>query len=128
MLTSSGTPALSRFYLFNSDTEWEWRPCLVLDCIPEKHEFLIQWVESGIEKYVSRFNVLFDAEGKRLFYNRIENAIKFRNAHARQTKILAEIDALYDFDVAPIPKSWVNAFKRKIGFPVSSDSALMASF
>ncbi|KAJ1562907.1 hypothetical protein HK096_003550 [Nowakowskiella sp. JEL0078] len=75
-----GTPALTRFFFYpDSDSDWEWAKCLVLDFSSEKNMFLVEWKDSGQKKLVKRLNLLFEAEDHENFYRRIEYAIKMRD-------------------------------------------------
>ena len=55
----------------------------VADDSPEvvgRHKFLLQWADSGKEKWATRFNVLFDDEDESKFHKRIVAARQLRDS------------------------------------------------
>ena len=56
----------------------DWAACRVLDCNEAGTDFLIQWIDTGREKWVKRLNILFDEEDPGDWQERLEEAINLR--------------------------------------------------
>ncbi len=64
--------------------EWVWRPCQVFRYDSDIKSFEVQLIPDGVTKWVTRLNLQFDKEDKKLFKRRREVAEAMRN-EAKQT-------------------------------------------
>ncbi|KAL0050690.1 hypothetical protein WJX82_005287 [Trebouxia sp. C0006] len=85
-----GAPARSRFY--DSKGEFAWAPCHVVAYDRPQERFQIQWQNSGKQKWVKRFNLLFEDESIDDFKSRIQAALRRRQEVERDARYKAYVD------------------------------------
>ncbi len=75
-----GPAAVSRFYAYpESELEWRWLPCHVVDYDEKSEFYTIEWIDSKQQKQVKRLNLLFEEEDRERFFRRLEYAVKMRS-------------------------------------------------
>ncbi|KNC98315.1 hypothetical protein, variant [Spizellomyces punctatus DAOM BR117] len=121
-----GTPAFSRYFRHtDTETEWDWLECLVLDYDRETQRYLIEWLPSGPQKFVKRLNLVFKEENRELFYKRIESAIRARSLAAEEAAYLESIDREDNSVVCPLPRSFKRSILKRLGCSISSNQLKM---
>ncbi|TPX70923.1 hypothetical protein SpCBS45565_g01408 [Spizellomyces sp. 'palustris'] len=121
-----GTPAFSRYFRYtDTETEWDWLECLVLDYDQETQRYLIEWLPSGPQKFVKRLNLVFKEEDRELFYKRIESAIRARSLAAEEAAYLESIDREDNSTVCPLPRSFKRSILKRLGCSISSNQLKM---
>ncbi|KAA6419936.1 MAG: dynein heavy chain axonemal [Trebouxia sp. A1-2] len=85
-----GAPARSRFY--DSKGDFAWAPCYVIAYDRPQERFQIQWQDSGNQKWVKRFNLLFEDESIDDFKSRIQAALRRRQEVERDARYKAYVD------------------------------------
>lgn len=48
---------------FHNDGNFSWKKCRILNFDPSDERWVIEWLSSGVNKKVSRANLMFEAEG-----------------------------------------------------------------
>ena len=61
-------------------------------CLRPEERFQIQWQESGKQKWVKRFNLLFEDENIEVFESRIQAALRRRQEVERDARYKAYVD------------------------------------
>lgn len=112
-----GVHAFSRYFLDHGKA-WDWFPCLVTGYDAKTKLFAIEWVPSGITKHVSRLNVVFEEESKEMFYQRIEHAVKARNAYEKEQRYRNMIMDHNMTAIAPLPENIKLGMIERIGYPI----------
>lgn len=75
-----GAVAVSRFFSYpESELEWKWAPCNVIDYDSKSDFYIIEWTETKQQKQVKRLNLLFEEENRERFFRRLEYAVKMRS-------------------------------------------------
>ena len=95
---ASGTRATAPFY---EGEEWQWRRCSVLSFDPLSNKYGIKFLQSGLEKEVKRFNLLFDGESRDAWQRRRRAAEESREAAKKRLR--------FDYFVSQQPMEEVRA-------------------
>ena len=117
-----GTPAVSRFYdkESNPSGEWKWHKCFVIDYDEKSARFLIEWEDGGAHKSVNRLNLMFQAENRELFFERLETADRYRRDFESLVHYHKQINALPKNGMAPLPKRFKLGALKKVAFPITA--------
>lgn len=81
--------------------EWQWKHCTVLSFDSGINKYHIRFSHNGQEKSVKRFNLLFDAESKKLWL--------FRRARAKEEREAAKRRLRFDYFLSKQPMQEVRA-------------------
>ena len=103
-----GTPATSRYYNQNTNTEGEWKSCKVLDYNTEEDTYFVDWGNDGKRKWVKRLNLIFDSEDKDQWNERYNQACRLRDQAEAQTRLHLFVTGMPDEWITPINEEQVD--------------------
>ncbi|CAG9319005.1 unnamed protein product [Blepharisma stoltei] len=99
----------------------EWLPCTVLGYDFKTKKFHLKLDKEGKEKYVRRYNILFDFEDESIFFERRERALKLRNEARKRLTTEAFIDNKMSqmYETKGIDEKTMEGAKRRLGINLS---------
>ena len=100
-----GCGGLSPYY---RDGRWRWEPCDVLDYDARSGRYLVQFHRSGKQKYVKRINLLFDAEDRATFCERLKFCLKFRENTKSAIRFQHFVEQQPEDSSSPMADAWLS--------------------
>jgi len=93
----------------------EWRPCTIHDYRALDEMYLIRWDCNGKQKWVSRLNVLFEAEDADNFQHRRQVAVETRARSEAQMRYNRTVDAMSTESQLQLPTQQFRRVVHRVG-------------